>query len=418
MPRIFSILVLLLSTPAWGQSPPPEVWAQQDLPPPTELRTEEAYPYNLDRTYPYYVPRRRFLFHADYLLWTIRDAPLAVPLVTTADSPGPRSGFLGEPGTRVLLGQQDLDLGARSGLRLTAGVWIDPERRLGLEIGGFFLDDGWTGAMLPSSPQGLPILSRPVLNLANGQAESVYDIAYPGSLAGGFVLESRSRLQGLEANLVGYALGEEGFAIDLFAGMRLAGLEEELCLHQDGVNLRPLIAGGMLMPPGSLISISDLFWTRNHFYGGQVGARVEWDMGYFFLTLFGKLAVGVNDQQIRVRGETTILSTQRAHFPAGILASPGNLGTHNDSIFSILPEVGVTASIPLGPNLNFRVGYSFLYWSNILRPGNQMDRRIQPGQVPADRFFQVLPGDGGPSIPWSRSSFWAEGLLLGLDFRF
>ena len=54
----------------------------------------------------------RFYGRAEYLLWWTKDAPNQVPLVT--------KGFVGNPGTEVLLGGTDVDFGARHGARLTS----------------------------------------------------------------------------------------------------------------------------------------------------------------------------------------------------------------------------------------------------------------------------------------------------------
>ena len=51
-------------------------------------------------------------------------------------------GVIGNPGTVLLIGNQDLNFGPLSGGRFTLGCWLDPTARLGLEGGYLFLQLG------------------------------------------------------------------------------------------------------------------------------------------------------------------------------------------------------------------------------------------------------------------------------------
>jgi hypothetical protein len=68
---------------------------------------------------------------AEYLMWWTKDSPAAVPLVT--------DDVLG-PGTRVLLGGDDVGLGGRNGARFTVGYSLNPE--WAVEAAGFLLSTG------------------------------------------------------------------------------------------------------------------------------------------------------------------------------------------------------------------------------------------------------------------------------------
>ncbi|MFO0927300.1 MAG: BBP7 family outer membrane beta-barrel protein [Gemmataceae bacterium] len=67
----------------------------------------------------------QFWGSADYLLWWIKGAPLPIPLVSTGDPTAALPGVIGQPGTRVLLGNQEVDTSTRSGFRLNAGGYLD-----------------------------------------------------------------------------------------------------------------------------------------------------------------------------------------------------------------------------------------------------------------------------------------------------
>ena len=63
------------------------------------------------------------------------------------------------------------------------------------------------------------------------------------------------------------------------------------------------------------------------------------------------------------------------------------------------------------------LGYDFMYWNQVVRPGSQIDRNVNLTQSPL-----LSPGGtGGPASPgpmFNRSDFWAQGLNLGLELRF
>jgi hypothetical protein len=61
------------------------------------------------------------------------------------------------------------------------------------------------------------------------------------------------------------------------------------------------------------------------------------------------------------------------------------------------------------------VGYNFLYWSNVIRPGNQVDRVINPNLLPP---ANGLGGPNRPTFEFHGSDFWAQGVSFGLEFRY
>src|SRR4051812_1195516 len=72
----------------------------------------------------------------DYLLWWVRPGS-APPLVTTGPASDAFPGALDQPGTRVLFGGGNgLGYAPSSGVRLTLGTWLDPERRWGVLASG------------------------------------------------------------------------------------------------------------------------------------------------------------------------------------------------------------------------------------------------------------------------------------------
>jgi hypothetical protein len=64
------------------------------------------------------------------------------------------------------------------------------------------------------------------------------------------------------------------------------------------------------------------------------------------------------------------------------------------------------------------VGYTFLYWSQVVRPGNQIDTTVNTTQVPTHPEFGPLTGPAQPMVPFRTTDFWAQGISLGVEVTF
>ena len=69
-------------------------------------------------------------------------------------------------------------------------------------------------------------------------------------------------------------------------------------------------------------------------------------------------------------------------------------------------------------------GYNFLYWSNVFRPGEQIDRNLDAARIP--NFCNLDPTQCPHGLinpprpqPTNRDTgFWAQGISLGLEVKF
>jgi hypothetical protein len=113
-----------------------------------------------------------------------------------------------------------------------------------------------------------------------------------------------------------------------------------------------------------------------------------------------------------VNGTTTITPTGggvSSITPGGIFAQPSNIGTQTHNHFCYSPEINTNLLYNINANWRAMVGYSFIYWNQVVLAGNQIDRNVNLGQVVA-----------GPQVPqprFSRSDFWVQGISIGGDYR-
>jgi hypothetical protein len=355
-------------------------------------------------------PAGRFWVSGEYLLWWIRDSHLP-PLVTA--SPPASGGVLGQPGTVVLFGGPT-DNEERSGGRFRAGYWLDSQQTYGIEGSYFFLGSRSVNFTAGSAGAGSNVIGRPFFNAITG-AEDAELVSIPGVLTGAVAANLSSRLQGAELNGVcNLCCGCRG-RVDLLAGFRYLELTEGLGITEN-LTVNPSVP----VTGGTAFRISDQFDTRNRFYGGQVGARAEFWSGNLFVNVRGLVALGGTDQVVAVAGSTVIAPPGQVPTVAngGLLAQPTNSGHFTRDQFAVVPEVGVNVGYQVTEHLRAFVGYSFLYWSNVVRPGDQIDRAVNPTQLPVSAAAPLLTGPARP-VPLLRDTdFWAQGISFGVEFRY
>jgi hypothetical protein len=85
-----------------------------------------------------------------------------------------------------------------------------------------------------------------------------------------------------------------------------------------------------------------------------------------------------------------------------------------------VPQLGLQAGWQPLDWIRLFVGYDFLYLSDVARPGDQVDRVINPTQGPAftNNPNSVLTGPARPTFPGRSTDFWAHGLSFGVELRY
>jgi hypothetical protein len=345
----------------------------------------------------------------------VRGAPLP-PLVTTSPSGTPQNqaGVIGTPGAQVLFGGSLSDGAARSGGRFTLGAWLDAGQTLGVEASYFGLE-AKTNRFVASST-GNPILARPFTNALTGAADSQL-VAFPGVVSGTVAASSTSSL--FESVDV---LGRLNlccccnYRVDMLAGYRFLHFQDQLGVDEalvTGMNPASNIA------PGTMIHVADRFHTGNEFNGFDLGVAGEVRRGCWVLSGVAKVALGQNHETVDINGQTvTSVPTAPPPFSSsgGFLALGSNIGHYGRERISFVPEVDLKLSYQLRPGVRLSAGYTFLYWDQVVRAGNQIDTVINPNLLPPP--ISPLVGPARPAPRFEGSTLWVQGISLGLELRF
>jgi hypothetical protein len=356
--------------------------------------------------------KKNFYFIGEYLLWTTRQDKVP-PLVSTS-SPADM-GILGRPSTQVLFGGS-LDRGAQNGMRLTAGYWLDMYCTEAVEASGFFLGRQSSRFAANSDNLASGVLARPFFNV-NFQREDSEQVAFPGISRGTVQVDAPSDLWGVELNMRCNLCKECNYRVDLLAGPRILHLGES-------VDIAESIQAGPNAPApftNQLVSVADRFATDSYFIGFQLGLAGEYNMGPWSFSARGKLALGGNYDEINIRGIETLsngLGTlQLGNRPGGLLALGSNIGSQRQGDFAIVPELTLSVGYQVTEHLRALVGYNLLYWTGVVRPGGQIDRNLNQNLIPN---FPAAPLGSGlhPSVPFKETDFWAQGLTVGIEYRY
>ncbi len=352
------------------------------------------------------------------LVWGVKSAPLPPTLTTfvpgsLSDTTG-SGGDLGVSGTSVL-SPSEMGYGMLPGGRFTLGHWLNSNQSVGLEGDGFFLVGA--NANFSASSGGSPSLRVPFNNVPPGAGfplgSSSFVLADPNFAAGGQIIRSSLQLWGLEGNALFPTVEKGPFRLSFLAGVRYVNLREGLSIASTET----------LLDGSGAFTGSDSFATRNQFLGGQLGAKAQLQFDQFDGSLLAKMALGNNHQTVSINGSSSVTGfgepAGSTITPGGIFAEGTNIGNESRNVFAYVPEAQVQVGYNFLDRIRVFIAYDFLYLSNAVRPGDQVDTTLNfTGNPTIGGAGSTLTGAARPQPQFKSSSFWAQGINIGLGYKF
>jgi hypothetical protein len=356
----------------------------------------------------------RWWVSGEYLLGFTRSTTL--PTVASV-GPFPSGGILGLSGSRPL-GGDTVDFGGVSGARFHGGVWLDSCRAYALDWGIFFLprqEQTNRFAPGPGEDLGRPFFDT-LLNRENSRR-----IVTPGVFAGEVTSAYRSLFWGAELGARLRVVETPTLSLEQLFHFRYYALEESFEIEDSSTAL----AGGVVAFNGGLfaaparVRVNDFFSVQNRFYGGSGGLRLQWTPGRWEVQLDARLAVGAMQQNITIEGTTRL-----ENVGAGAIVRPGFYSASQTPVkfteyrFSLAPDVAARIGYRVTDRMMVTAGYQFVYITNVARPSDQLDRRLNPANIPSSQTFGAAAA-GPPALPRITSSdYWMHGLNVGLMLTF
>jgi len=410
---------------------------------------------------------------ADYLQWwesgthvpALAVTGNAISTGTAGIVTGGTLGTILPSSVQTLFGDDTINNKSESGVRIQAGMWLNPCATIGLEGEYFYLGDENTDYYLWSTGSGVngnPVIVRPfndVNPLSPGQAGQL--VAFPrgfaNSVDGAINISVASRFSGAGARFLFTTCRQEGcwgdecgcgetyhdrFRADFIAGYRNLDLQDQLGITETLTSTNPTF-----IPPGTTTNVGgasyyvhDQFNTQNTFNGGDLGMKFAFERNRWSLDLFPRVALGSTHATADISGATQVTTPTVANnvivgstttpYTGGLLAQPGNaavgyagnIGHFTENSFAVVPELDVNLGFQFTQHTRVVVGYSGMYWSSVARAGEQIDTSVNsaiipssPGNVATGNV--AATGPTHPQFSFQNTGFWAQGVNVGIDCR-
>ena len=316
----------------------------------------------------------------DYLqAWGKSTTPPALFTSAPVGTPLPNAGVLGQSGTKLELGGNRLLSNTRPSFRAAGGVWLTHD--FGID-GSFLMISEVRRTFRATDAPGGRIYARP---LSVGGVESAIPFdQVPSSLFGRTTTATMGGDVALRYTL---SRGDMGH-IDLLAGYRYLNLRD-----------RVVVETTQVQGPASNYFVSDAFLSRNEFHGPEVGFATQHRLlDRFTIATRMTVGLGVTISQVKVEGSSDLNGNVLS---PGIFAAASNVGRYRSTHFGVMPVSEVQFGYDATDRLRFQVGYTFLYWNDVRRSADQIDRSFP-----------------NPIYPNKGTDYWVQGVTLGMQIRY
>lgn len=309
----------------------------------------------------------------------------------------------------TVLGQfpskSQIQYNAVSGARVNGGVNFD---KFGVDFSGFLLqtrtmhtdqyDDGNTLA-----------IAQPYISAGTGTGTNLF-ASLPGAYGGGVSAAVSSQLWGLELNATRPWYVFLCDSTSLIGGFRYLDLQESIG-----------ISSNSLFPSGLTQNNTDSIRTHNSYYGAQFGfhGRIGGDRPGFGAAATSKMALGAVNQRVDLVGSNTIVpfGGPASVESGGLYVRGANQGTFSRGEFAFLYDLDLKLTYNFTSWFQVSMGYSVLYLSSVVRPGDQIDPVVNDQNI---RFVaaptpSTLPN---PTFVWRAHSFVVQGITFGAQIQY
>jgi hypothetical protein len=337
-----------------------------------------------------------------YLMWQHgRSLP---PLATTSPdtTPRPQAGVLGQPDTEILFGGERVGQGERSGVGLNLEYLLDC--RCDLALGGGILWFDNDEADFFRATDGSFILGVPFFNAETG-LEAASLLGFPNENAGFLDIRDSHEVYGADIYLKKLDCACGPVNLHVMLGYNFYQINNDLSIHQ----YTEFIGNPVN------INVRDLFSTENQFHGGTLGFEATRDYDCWTFSLMARVSIGNMHQSVDIDG-STIAEVNGVPGPplnGGLFAQASNIGSYSRNKLAAVPQVQLRLSRQINDCWQASAGYSFLYWSDVVHAGDQIDRNVNLSQLGP---FPVPPLV--PVFDFRSTSDWMHGLNLSLTRTF
>ena len=324
--------------------------------------------------------KRRAFGGAEYLQWWNKGRRLPALI---------SRGFV--PPSQVLFGGGDVGEDLNSGVRFTAGMWLDDCETSAIVVRGYGSggDNTQFGAV---GAAGGPIVATPFFDTFTGGPGAVGVNVGPDS--GNITAQASNDILGGDAYFRTPLDQGCDYRFDLLGGYQMTRIDDDLVLSTMSNNP---------------FHTNDYFNVSNEYHAGQVGLLGELYRGCTTIQFMGKCGVGNMRQTVGITGNSSLALVPTA---GGLFARPSNIGFYKRDIVAWSPEASVKLIHSVRENIAVTVGYTFMYWTRVALAGDQIDTDVNS---------QALFNGGGTdttTFTFRDTDFWAQTIDIGLTVNY
>jgi hypothetical protein len=325
------------------------------------------------------------------------------PVLVTTDPSNEDSQTAGAlPDATILYDGDSDNTQMRAGLDLEFGTYLNDCQTIG--VGGRYFFLGADEGNYATNSGVHAILAVPFTSVALNGANTSLLLAHPdiGGIArtGSVDIRASNEIHGFDAVVkflycrnacgkVEFVTGWHTSSVNDFFQMQMRSGAEDLGANQDFL-------------------LVDHFNTENQFHGVILGVLTEHQICCMTLRGKARVSVGNMHQVVKINGSTSINGVVDPTQPGGLFSAESNMGEYNQNQFAAVTEAGLSIGYYITPRMQFNVGYNLMYWSNVVRPGEQIDTVIDDLNNPPTR----------PTFQFNTTSFWVQSITLGLSCEF
>ena len=338
----------------------------------------------------------------DVLLWWRegRDLP---PLATTdpVSEDSSTAGVL--PDATILFGGGRESSQMAAGGRFDVGFWMDPHECWG--VGNRFFGLGRDSAKFHIDSLDNPVLAVPFFDF-DADANNALLVSFPGLFSGEIDIDATSEVFGNDLYARFLLCRDCDSRLDFLTGYHFSRINDDLRIS----STRTVTEVGGDIPLGTVTDVFDKFDVRNEFHGAILGLLHEYDCRCWTWQALARISIGNMRERVIIDGSTRIAVPDQTPTvtAGGLFTGEENIGEFRRSEFTAVTELGLTLGYKWGPCTRLTVGYSFIYWNDVLRPGDQIDPRV--GEDPS--------GNQHPRFRFNHGDYWVQGVNLGLIREF
>jgi hypothetical protein len=315
---------------------------------------------------------------------------------------------------------------------------------------------------------GIPVLARPFVDVVTGAQSSIV-LSGPNFGPSQVIVGTNTQTWGITPEGVWNVYRSQpgskfSWSFDLTAGYRYLNVKEQLWVYSttelngfsalgtfqsgpfgiitqvisSGTGLAQANQAGVNLTVPARVSLADQYTAVNQFNGAVLGFKTDARYGMFTSSLFGKIAVGEMHERVTLNGVGSFNDPTGAsgnlpgssavvgglpggglgQFYGGVLVNAANIGTYVHDRFTYIPEVGLNFGIALTKGLTGYIGGNFLYFPNLVRPGNLVNPVTSSAAVPFSANYGQAGAPRGPAFTLVETDHWIGGLTCGLILKY